>query len=53
MERKHLSTRLLSYLLTFAMLLSFAVPVGAAGGGESQISFYAGRQQRGFRISPH
>ena len=39
MERKHLSTRLLSYLLTFAMLLSFAVPVGAAGGGESQISF--------------
>lgn len=29
MERKHLSTRLLSYLLTFAMLLSFAVPVGA------------------------
>ena len=39
MERKHLSTRLLSYLLTFAMLLSFAVPVGAAGGGESQVSF--------------
>ena len=38
MERKHLSTRLLSYLLTFAMLLSFAVPVGAAGGGESQAS---------------
>ena len=39
MERKHLSTRLLSYLLTFAMLLSFAVPVGAVGGGESQVSF--------------
>ena len=39
MERKHLSTRLLSYLLTFAMLLSFAVPVGAAGGGKSQVSF--------------
>ena len=39
MERKHLSTRLLSYLLTFAMLLSFAVPVGAAGGGESKVSF--------------
>lgn len=39
MERKHLSTRLLSYLLAFAMLLSVAVPVGAAGSREPNVSF--------------
>lgn len=39
MERKHLSTRLLSYFLALTLLLSFAAPVGAAGSGQSNVSF--------------
>ena len=39
MKKTHLPTRLLAMVLAFALLFGFAVPVGATGTGEAEITF--------------